>query len=146
MHPGSGSAAKRWPVENFVTLIETLEGQLGVRTIIVTGYAETDVLARLRSLIHAATPLVAENWPLLPTAALIAQATVFVGHDSGLTHLAAALRRPTVAIFGPTDPDIWKPRGEHVTVVPMVRADEDEGEHSPTGKTSQTGYSDLGRS
>ncbi len=143
VHPGSGSAAKRWPVENFVTLIETLEGQLGVRTIIVTGYAETDVLARLRSLIHAATPLVAENWPLLPTAALIAQATVFVGHDSGLTHLAAALRRPTVAIFGPTDPDIWKPRGEHVTVVPMVRADEDDGEHSPTGKTSQTGYSDL---
>ena len=43
-----------------------------VRTIIVTGYAETDVLARLRSLIHAATPLVAENWPLIPTAALIA--------------------------------------------------------------------------
>jgi ADP-heptose:LPS heptosyltransferase len=65
---------------------------------------------------------VAENWPLLPTAALIGQATVFVGHDSGLTHLAAAFRRPTVAIFGPTDPEVWGPRGEHVTVVPMVRA------------------------
>jgi ADP-heptose:LPS heptosyltransferase len=143
VHPGSGSATKRWPVQNFVTLIETLESQPGVRTVIVTGYAETDVLARLRSLIHAATPLVAENWPLLPTAALIAHATVFVGHDSGLTHLAAALRRPTVAIFGPTDPDIWKPRGEHVTVVPMVRAHESGDEQDPTRKTCQTGYSDF---
>lgn len=143
VHPGSGSAAKRWPVENFVTLIETLESQPGVRTVIVTGYAETDVLARLRSLILAATPLVAENWPVLPTAALIAHATVFVGHDSGLTHLAAALRRPTVAIFGPTDPDIWKPRGEHVTVVPMVRAHEGGDEQAPTRNTCQTGYSDF---
>jgi ADP-heptose:LPS heptosyltransferase len=114
-----------------------------VRTVIVTGYAETDVLPRLRSLIHAARPLVADNWPLLPTAALIAQAAVFVGHDSGLTHLAAALRRPTVAIFGPTDPDIWKPRGEHVTVVPMVRVHEGDDERDPTRSTSQTGYSDF---
>jgi ADP-heptose:LPS heptosyltransferase len=143
VHPGSGSAAKRWPVENFVSLIETLESQPGVRTVIVTGYAETDVLARLRSLILAATPLVAENWPVLPTAALIAHATVFVGHDSGLTHLAAALRRPTVAIFGPTDPDIWKPRGEHVTVVPMVRAHEGGDGQAPTRNTCQTGYSDI---
>jgi heptosyltransferase III len=143
MHPGSGSAAKRWPVENFVTLIETLESKLGVRTVIVTGYAETNVVARLRSLIHAATPLVAENWPLLPTAALIAQATVFVGHDSGLTHLAAALRRPTVAIFAATDPDIWKPRGEHVTVVPMMKPEEGSNERGPTRKTCQTGYSDF---
>jgi ADP-heptose:LPS heptosyltransferase len=65
---------------------------------------------------------VAENWPLRPTVALIGQATVFVGHDSGLTHLAAAFRRPTVAIFGPTDPEVWGPRGEHVTIVPMARA------------------------
>ena len=143
VHPGSGSAAKRWPVENFAALIEALEGQLGARTVIVTGYAEIDILARLRSLMHAATPLVAENWPLLPTAALIAQAAVFVGHDSGLTHLAAALRRPTVAIFGPTDPDIWKPRGEHVTVVPMVRAHEGCDEQDPTRKTCQTGNSDF---
>jgi heptosyltransferase-2 len=123
VHPGSGSAAKCWPVEKFVALIELLESQLGVRTIVVTGFAERDASARLRSLLQVAAPPVAENWPLLPTAALLAQATVFIGHDSGLTHLAAALRRPTVAIFGPTDPDIWRPCGEHVAVVPMARAE-----------------------
>ena len=123
VHPGSGSAAKRWPLENFAALLETLETELAVRTIIVVGYAEEDVAAKLRSLLHTARPLVAEQWPLLPTAALIRQATVFVGHDSGLTHLAAALGRPTVAIFGPTDPAIWGPRGAHVTVVQMLRED-----------------------
>jgi ADP-heptose:LPS heptosyltransferase len=121
VHPGSGSAAKRWPVESFATLIEMLETQRWARTVVVTGYAEEDVVARLRSLIHTVKPLVAANWPLLPTMALIGQATVFIGHDSGLTHLAAALGRPTVAIFGPTDPEIWGPRGEYVTVVQMVR-------------------------
>jgi ADP-heptose:LPS heptosyltransferase len=120
VHPGSGSVAKRWPLRCFATLIERVESELGVRTVIVTGYAETEMAARLRSLTSAATPLVAENWPLLPTAALLAQAAVVVGHDSGLTHLAAALQRPTVAIFGPTDPEIWAPRGERVTVVPML--------------------------
>src|SRR5262249_36401858 len=87
--------------------------------VIVTGYADMAIGSRLRALIRTATPLVAENWPLLPTASLIGQAAVFVGHDSGLTHLAASLRRPTVAIFGPTDPHVWSPGGDNVTVVRM---------------------------
>jgi heptosyltransferase III len=143
VHPGSGSMAKRWPIENFATLIETLERQLQVRTVIVTGYAEADVASRLRSLIHSAKPLIAENWPLLPTAALIGQATVFVGHDSGLTHLAAVLGRPTVAIFGPMDPEIWGPRGEHVTVVSMLRAHESADGRGSSGTTVQTARSDF---
>jgi ADP-heptose:LPS heptosyltransferase len=143
VHPGSGSPAKRWPVEKFVSLIETLEDQLGMRTVIVTGYADTDVVGRLRPLVRAATPLVAENWPLLQTASVIAHASVFVGHDSGLTHLAAALRRPTVALFGPTDPDIWKPRGEHVTVVSMMRADAGDHEHDPARGISHASHIDL---
>jgi ADP-heptose:LPS heptosyltransferase len=122
VHPGSGSEAKRWRVENFAALVEALETQTGVRTIVVTGYAEEEVGGQLLSLLHRAKPPVAANWPLLPTAALIDQATVFIGHDSGLTHLAAALGRPTVAIFGPTDPEIWGPRGEHVTVVQVATA------------------------
>jgi heptosyltransferase III len=143
VHPGSGSAAKRWPVEVFATLIETLQTQLGVQTIIVTGYAEADVAARLRALIHTAQPLVAENWPLIPTAALIGQATVFVGHDSGLTHLAAALRRPTVALFGPTDPEAWGPRGDHVSVVRMLTAHEGGDGQSLTRRPFQVARSDL---
>jgi ADP-heptose:LPS heptosyltransferase len=50
-------------------------------------------------------------------AGVIAHANTFVGHDSGLTHLAAALHVPTIALFGPTDPRRWAPRGPHVKVV-----------------------------
>ena len=143
VHPGSGSPAKRWPVENFATLLEMLETRQWARTIIVTGYAEEDIEARLRSLIPTAIPLIAANWPLLPTMALIGQATVFIGHDSGLTHLAAALGRPTVALFGPTDAEIWGPRGEHVTVVQMVREPAVVKGRAPDQRDLQTAARDV---
>lgn len=50
-------------------------------------------------------------------AGIVAQAQGFIGHDSGVTHLAALLGVPTVAMFGPTDAQRWAPRGPHVTVV-----------------------------
>jgi ADP-heptose:LPS heptosyltransferase len=50
-------------------------------------------------------------------AEILAQAQGFIGHDSGVTHLAALLGVPTVAMFGPTDERRWAPRGAHVTVV-----------------------------
>jgi ADP-heptose:LPS heptosyltransferase len=54
---------------------------------------------------------------LLALAALLARVDVYLGNDSGVSHLAAALGVPTVAIFGPTDPRIWAPRGPRVTVL-----------------------------
>jgi ADP-heptose:LPS heptosyltransferase len=119
VHPGSGSEAKRWSMASFAALVEALTAQERVRVVIIVGYAEPAVAAEFLPRVRAAKPLVAENWPLIPTAALIAHAAVFIGNDSGLTHLAAALGRPTVAIFGPTDPEIWGPRGQRVTIVPL---------------------------
>jgi hypothetical protein len=55
--------------------------------------------------------------PLSTVAGLLAQAALYVGHDSGLTHLAGALGLPTVAIFGPTEPTRWAPRGKLVSVI-----------------------------
>jgi ADP-heptose:LPS heptosyltransferase len=121
LHPGSGSEAKRWPVTNFAVVAAALTAEAAVRLVIVTGFAEAGLGASLLTLLPTAPPLVAENWPLIPTAALLAHAAAFVGNDSGLTHLAAALGRPTVAVFGPTDPDVWGPRGHRVTIVQADR-------------------------
>jgi ADP-heptose:LPS heptosyltransferase len=117
LHPGSGSASKRWPMAQVAMVIEALAEQAHVKPVIITGYAEATLMAEMRSIFCRRTPLLAENWPLIPTAALMAHAAVFIGNDSGLTHLASVLGRPTVAIFGPTDPALWGPRGEHVTIV-----------------------------
>jgi ADP-heptose:LPS heptosyltransferase len=143
LHPGSGSAAKRWALGKFAAVIEALGQQAGVSCVIVTGYAEETIAAEMRaSLLHSPF-LVAENWPLMPTAALLAHAAVFIGNDSGLTHLAAALKRPTVAIFGPTDPAIWGPRGKHVTIIRVRRAAEPGMHGSASGSSLNLGAPDV---
>jgi ADP-heptose:LPS heptosyltransferase len=58
-----------------------------------------------------------EQESLVELASIIATADVYVGNDAGPTHLAAALGRPTVAIFGPTPPSVWRPLGENIHVV-----------------------------
>ena len=50
-------------------------------------------------------------------AALLARCDLYLGNDSGVTHLAAAIGVRTVALFGPTDPVQWRPRGKSVTVI-----------------------------
>lgn len=145
VHPGSGSEAKRWPLENFAALLEALTAEPRVRTVVVAGYAEADAVDRLLPLLRKAKPLVAAGWPLLPTAALLAHAAVFVGHDSGLTHLAAAFGRPTVALFGPTDPEIWGPRGQAVSLVHMRQAPADASDRCFDGGPSPRARVDVGQ-
>jgi ADP-heptose:LPS heptosyltransferase len=57
------------------------------------------------------------NAPLLEVARHLQQCMCYLGNDSGITHLAAMLGVPTVAIFGPTDPAIWRPMGPSVKVI-----------------------------
>jgi heptosyltransferase-3 len=54
---------------------------------------------------------------LYELACWLARGRLYIGNDSGITHLAAAAGTPVLAIFGPTDPEIWAPRGPHVRVV-----------------------------
>jgi ADP-heptose:LPS heptosyltransferase len=54
---------------------------------------------------------------LYELACRLATARVYIGNDSGITHLAAAVGTPVVAVFGPTDPSIWAPRGDQIRVI-----------------------------
>lgn len=119
LYPGSGSAGKRWPTERFTALARILAEQTGVRIVISVGYAEATLAGRLLSLLEPIHPVMLTHWPLRDLIPLMVYAAVVIGNDSGLTHLAAALGRPTVAIFGPTDPEIWGPRGAEVSIVQM---------------------------
>jgi heptosyltransferase-3 len=114
LHPSSGSIHKCVGVGILASVVHRIQAHAPV--VLVSGPADT---MRVRELLdHCSTkPLVFENHDLLTIASLITQAALFIGHDSGLTHLAAALATPTVALFGPTDPRRWAPRGTHVTVL-----------------------------
>jgi heptosyltransferase-2 len=84
---------------------------------VIGGEADTAVLEHLRGAwANLATTYVVDQ-PLTAVAAVIARCDVFIGHDSGISHVAAAVGARSVLLFGPTDPEVWAPRGSHVRVI-----------------------------
>jgi heptosyltransferase-2 len=110
IHPGSGSLAKNWPAERFVALADRLGRDRPV--LLVLGPAENAAFDPIAS--HRAHWVVARELPLRSLGALLSHAALFVGNDSGASHLAAAAGAPTLALFGPTDPALWAPLGPRV--------------------------------
>lgn len=115
IHPGSGSRRKLWPLANFLEVHRTLRSD-GFGPEFLFGPAEHFLVPGLmggedrRAVVH----VVDEMQELL---ALLAGAGAFIGNDSGVSHLAAFMGIPTVAVFGPSDPERWKPVGRRVEVV-----------------------------
>jgi heptosyltransferase III len=107
-HPGSGSETKNWPIENWIALRDSLPRPI----VIVCGEADTMRAKQLQDR-HV---IVARNLPL-PQLAAVLERCVFVGHDSGISHLAAATGAKCVLLFGPTDPEIWAPLNENARVI-----------------------------
>ena len=101
MHPGSGAAAKCWP--HFAGLIEMVRD-----AVVLIGPADVDFPTNRPSL---------RGLSLLDVAEELRQCRCFVGNDSGITHLAAYLGCPTIALFGPTDPRVWGPIGRRVKIL-----------------------------
>lgn len=108
VHPGSGSPSKNWPVERFVEIIRRLRAK-NTETVAILGeadVAEAAVLAR-----ELPDLPVLEGLTLVELAATLAECRAYLGNDSGITHLAAAVGLPVTALFGPSDADVWAPRG-----------------------------------
>jgi ADP-heptose:LPS heptosyltransferase len=116
--PGSGSAGKNWPLSCYYAVARDLAWEAGLKVVWLAGPAEAPVLPYIRGLAAAQEQVVWANQPLERLARLLARAQVYLGGDSGITHLAAAAgARRVVALFGPTDPRVWAPWGEQVTVL-----------------------------
>ena len=117
LHPGAGSAGKRWPLDRFIRLA----GQLALREkrkfLIIEGPAESGIAARMAGELPQDAVMPSASLPLDTLAAVMAGAEFFVGNDSGIAHLAAALGIPSIVIFGPTLPQHWAPLGPQVTVL-----------------------------
>jgi ADP-heptose:LPS heptosyltransferase len=115
IHPGSGSAHKCVAPEILASLVIALEIS-GATPVILEGPADREPVERfLKSCVNP--PIILKGLNLLTVAGVLAQAQLFIGQDSGVTHMAGLIGVRTVALFGPTDPARWAPRGVHVTVV-----------------------------
>jgi heptosyltransferase-2 len=102
IHPFSGSARKNWPFNRFRRLADRLEREMPVHW---CAGPEEALPGAIR---------IDDLWEL---ACWLAGARLFIGNDSGISHLAAAVGTPTVAIFGPTSPLLWAPRGQSVRLI-----------------------------
>jgi ADP-heptose:LPS heptosyltransferase len=116
--PGSGHRRKNWPLESYVKLALSLKEQYRAQVWWILGPAEAGLEPELRHKFPRGESRLLKDLSLDRLAALLSAFQLYVGNDSGVTHLAAALGGPSVAaIFGPSDPVIWAPPGDRTTVV-----------------------------
>ena len=119
LHPGSGGKRKCWPLERYFALAERLVERAGAFILFLSGPAEEPpVKGRIEQFVRARTGAAQVADADLPiVAGLLALCGLFVGNDSGISHLAAAAGAPVISLFGPTDPALWRPCGEPVRVI-----------------------------
>ena len=110
--PGTNWPTKRWPVEKFARLVEPLKQRFGL-DVVVAGGADVEQLAH--QIPHATT--LAGKTNLRQLVALLDRANLVIANDSGPMHIAAALGRPLVALYGPTNPVRTGPYGRMESVL-----------------------------
>ncbi|GAC1361396.1 MAG: hypothetical protein NVS2B12_03080 [Ktedonobacteraceae bacterium] len=120
IHPGSGGAQKCWPIASFAALIQHL-WRRAIPVLLLAGPADHARMTELHSLLPAPPQSVLldtlSDAPLLTVTRRLQECRAYIGNDSGITHLAALLGLPTLALFGPSNPDTWRPPGANVTVL-----------------------------
>lgn len=116
IQPGSGGPEKCWHIDNFLAVGKALVAE-GMEVVFLLGPAELERFdgSTIDDLNTAGMCL--SELPLADVLGVLSYADCFVGNDSGITHLAAALGIRTIAVFGPTDPQVYKPIGPLVTVL-----------------------------
>lgn len=117
VHPGSGGKRKCWPASRFAQTIDLL-ADLGFRSVLISGPADGEASQAVAGLVKEEKVLsVLDDLSLPRLSAVLSVCDAYVGNDSGVTHLAAQVGCPTIAVFGPTDPAMWGPRGSSVTIL-----------------------------
>ncbi|OGL38654.1 MAG: hypothetical protein A2042_04075 [Candidatus Schekmanbacteria bacterium GWA2_38_11] len=118
IHPGSGSTKKNWPLKNFIELSEQLLKNSICNILLLSGPAEEksvnfSEIAKIDGIIEV------KDLSLHELAAILERCDLYIGNDSGITHLSAAVGIPTIAIFGPTNAKIWGPIGNMVKIISL---------------------------
>lgn len=117
LHPGSGSDRKNWPEKLWAELLHQLAAQTPLNFLLVGGEAEGDRLERLASVAPPARCAIARNLPLPELALRLRASRAFLGHDSGITHLAAAVGLPGLVLWADTTEAVWRPPSARLKIL-----------------------------
>ncbi len=122
VHPGSGSERKNWPQANWAELLQSLLATMNVNLLLVGGEAEGNRLRQLAARLPAERIQLAQNLPLAELAHGLRSCRAFVGHDSGVSHLAAAVGLPGLVLWSDTVEAVWRPRNARMEIVRHPRS------------------------
>ncbi len=126
VHPGSGSPSKNWSFESWIDVLTVLRKKHpDITFTIISGEAEHEVIGDFLALLsETGSPYRhLESLPLSRLAVELAGADFFLGHDSGISHLAASTGIPGLTLFGPTRPEIWAPPHPRFNVLQSPKND-----------------------
>ena len=123
IHPGSGSRQKNWPIEKWIAMMS--KGRCSntgeaPSLVVISGEADAAETEQLEREWRDRNVCFAKNLPLPDLAGVLAN-SIFIGHDSGISHLAAAAGANCILLFGPTHPDVWAPANANVQVLKAPR-------------------------
>ena len=111
--PGSiNSRAKRWPPDRFAFLADMLRGELGADILLIGSPEELKVSQEVTSLMRHSPVMLTGKTTLAQLAGIISLVDLLITNDTGPAHIAAAMGRPTLVIFGPTNPKRTGPYGQ----------------------------------
>ncbi|MGH9897322.1 MAG: lipopolysaccharide heptosyltransferase II, partial [Pyrinomonadaceae bacterium] len=124
--PGStNSRAKRWPVENFASVADQLINRLEANVILIGAKEELEVSTEVARLMHHQPTILTSNTSLSQTIGVIGISDLVISNDTGPAHIGAALDRPTIVIFGPTNPVTTSPFSLNPELVNVMRVPPD---------------------
>jgi lipopolysaccharide heptosyltransferase II len=118
LHPGGGQnpgmtlPRKRWLPERWAIVADQLIHEYGAQVLLVGGPGDQEVVAAVRQSMRESASVLLRRWDWNELGVLLRQSDLFLGHDTGMMHLATAVGTPTIAVFGPSDPQIYGPYGK----------------------------------
>jgi ADP-heptose:LPS heptosyltransferase len=116
-HPGSGSPRKNWPEPKWAELLQKLAVETPWHFLLIGGEAEGSRCDRLAALLPPHRAHLAQNLPPVELARRMRSCAAFIGHDSGVTHLAAALDLPGLVLWGPSNETVWRPMSDRLRLL-----------------------------
>lgn len=119
IHPGTSMFGKykRWPAENYARLADVLTKKFQYSVVFTWGASEYNLVEKILSFMQYQATIACETSSVKQLITLLQRARLFIGGDTGPTHIASCLGIPTIAIFGPKDPAVYAPYGRNALVV-----------------------------
>lgn len=123
LHPGGGQNPgmtlhrKRWLPARWALVADELRQRHAATIVLVGGPGDEAAVTAVATAMREPATTIVQRWDWGELGALIQQADLFLGHDTGMMHLATAVGTPTVAVFGPSDPQVYGPYSDRATVV-----------------------------